>query len=202
MSSFKDFLYRYRSLKAYVKWIFNGKPSPPPHIVKQNEIRKYKRRYGLDIFIESGTFMGEMVNAQKKYFAKIISIELSNDLYVNAVKRFNGSQNIEILFGDSGKIIGDIIPKLTKPALFWLDGHYSGGNTAKSDIETPIMDELAFIFQSKLHHVILIDDARLFIGKNDYPTLISLQSFAQSFQYQLSVKHDIICLTKIGVNIR
>jgi len=62
--------------------------------------------------------------------------------------------------------------------LFWLDAHYSGGKTARGKIDTPIMKELEAIFKySKYDHVLLIDDANLFNGKNDFPTLDKLREF-------------------------
>ena len=55
--------------------------------------------------------------------------------------------------------------------LFWLDGHYSGEGTGGCDEVCPIIAELRLIAQSKRKdHCILIDDARLFIGEDGYPT--------------------------------
>ena len=68
-----------------------------------------------------------------------------------------------------------------EPCLFWLDGHYSAGITAKGEKETPIWEELEHICDHPIkNHVILIDDASLFVGKNDYPNLDSLQKFVES----------------------
>ena len=40
------------------------------------------------------------------------------------------TDEISIIQGDSGKILNSITNKLKKPAIFWLDGHYSSGITA------------------------------------------------------------------------
>ena len=44
------------------------------------------------------------------------------------------------------------------------------------------------------NHVILIDDARLFNGTDDYPTLEELEALVHSFRpdYQVYVRHDAI----------
>jgi hypothetical protein len=56
--------------------------------------------------------------------------------------------------------------------LFWLDAHYCGGMTAKGSEETPVIKELTQVLAHPVAgHVILIDDARCFTGKNGYPTL-------------------------------
>jgi hypothetical protein len=186
--------YEYR--KEYFRWSVNGKLLPPPHLYKQITIRKYKRKFSLDTFIESGTYLGEMVEAQRNRFQKIISIELSEYLFASAKNKFQKYKNIEILYGDSGELIKDIVANLNKPAIFWLDGHYSGGNTAKGKVETPIINELEAIIQSNKDHIILIDDARQFNGNNDYPTIKYLEEFVAKGGYYLLVKNDIIRLTK------
>lgn len=77
---------------------------------------------------------------------------------------------------------------------FWLDGHYSGFETAKGDLETPVSSELESILRSKINHIILIDDARLFTGKNDYPSVEELKNYVLSKKnyYSFEVENDII----------
>jgi hypothetical protein len=65
--------------KQLYEWNKKGCPPPPPHIVKQMTIAEYKDKYGYNILVETGTFMGAMVEAQKKKFQKIFSIRV----YVN-----------------------------------------------------------------------------------------------------------------------
>lgn len=189
---------RYDYRKEYIKWKIRGKPLPPPHLMKQMVVRKYRKKSGFDILIESGTYLGEMVEAQRKHFNKIVSIELSQTLFEYASNRFRGYKNIEILLGDSGELIRNILANLDRSAIFWLDGHYSGGNTAQGKTETPILDELVSILESKIEHIILIDDARLFSGNDDYPTIEYLTGFAGKAGYCLIEEDDIIRLTKLN----
>jgi hypothetical protein len=53
-------------------WNANGKIDLTPHVIKQNMIKYFKKEYSINIFIEAGTFMGEMVYAQRNNFEKII----------------------------------------------------------------------------------------------------------------------------------
>jgi hypothetical protein len=79
--------------------------------------------------------------------------------------------------------------------LFWLDGHYSGGITAKGPLDTPIVKELDSILNhSVTGHVILIDDARCFVGENDYPTIDELREILHTERprWVFEVKDDII----------
>lgn len=181
--------------KRFNRWKKNECPNPPPHIVKQNTIAEYQQKHGHTILVETGTYMGDMVEAQKARFKKIISIELSFDLFKQAQKKFNKDDNVFIVQGDSGKVLSEVLKDINEPAIFWLDGHYSAGITAKGEKECPIFEELNAIFNSKrFEHILLIDDARCFIGKGDYPTIEELTGYIKSKdeKYQVEVKHDII----------
>ena len=83
--------------KQFREWQQNGRPVPPPHLVKQMAIREYQEKYGYGILVESGTFRGDMVEAQKKNFKKIISIELSVELFKAAQRKFRNDNNVEIV---------------------------------------------------------------------------------------------------------
>ena len=179
------------------KWEQHGAPLPPPHFIKQEMIRKFQRKYGYTILVESGTFLGDMVAAQRSYFSNIVSIELDGYLFRKAARRFEHDAHIRIVQGDSGKVLPDILKDVMEPCLFWLDGHYSSGVTAKGEKECPVFEELdAILLPGKnLNHVILIDDARLFSGKGGYPTMDELTTFVKGINenYSVEIENDVIC---------
>ncbi|MDB5193132.1 MAG: hypothetical protein JWQ96_2695 [Segetibacter sp.] len=183
--------------KLHSKWMEDGMPLPPSHLTKQQHLKSWAKKNNLSILVETGTFLGDMVFAMKDDFKKIISIELSNELYSKATQRFKNNKNIEILEGDSGELLKKVIDEIKEPALIWLDGHYSGGITAKGKTECPVFEELDKIFLSPFQHTILIDDARLFVGKNDYPTLEEIKSYVsnKSNSYKIITDKDAIILT-------
>ena len=184
-----------RDLEARRAWEKQGRPSPPPHIVKEELIRDYAQKFNTHVLIETGTYLGDMVHAMKKTFSRIVSFELDQELAAKARTRFAADSHIEIIQGDSGRLLGDLLKTIEEPCLFWLDGHYSGGITAKGSLETPIKNELNFILAHPVEdHVILIDDARCFTGENDYPTIDELQSVVneQKRKRKFSVEHDVI----------
>jgi hypothetical protein len=69
-----------RDLSHIVRWTLRGKTAPPPHVIKQRAIKSYARRFGLSVFVETGTYLGDMVEAVRPHFKKIYSIELSEEL--------------------------------------------------------------------------------------------------------------------------
>ena len=192
LSRFKKTIKEKKQLR---KWHKEGCPEPPPHIVKQLAIKEYQRKFGYKILIETGTFNGKMVEAQKKVFRQIFSIELGMELFNSAVRRFANEKSVTILHGDSGEVLAQLIPKINEPVIFWLDSHYSGVGTAKGKTNCPIFEELGAIFNSKIiNHIILIDDARCFTGTDDYPTINQLEEYVKSKNenYKMEVKSDII----------
>lgn len=189
-------LLREQSQKKQIKnWETSGCPLPPPNVIKQATITNYQQKYGYNLLIETGTFLGDMVEAQKSVFKKIISIELSIELFEAARQKFKNNKNILIVQGDSGKVLPAVLENVNEPAIFWLDGHFSAEITAKGDKECPIFEELQAIFDSKkLNHVLVIDDARCFNGEGDYPTIEQLTEYVQSrnSNYQVEIKYDMI----------
>jgi len=177
-------------------WKMVGGPKPP-HGVKVYYIKKFQKEHKLKIFIETGTYMGDMGSAIRKNFREIYSIELDKSLWERASKKFLIFSNVHILHGSSDSVLRNLLPHIKQQCLFWLDAHYSGGITAKGDLACPVVGELEAIQNHFIkNHVILIDDADDFIGKNDYPTLDGVQAILKRINpdYKVEVKDNIICV--------
>lgn len=183
------------------QWMENGQPVPPPHLVKVHAIKKYCKHFDSKIFVETGTYMGDMLDEVKNEFTQLHSIELSPKYFLRAKAIFNTNSKIQLHYGDSGKVLRKLLPKLQAPTLLWLDAHYSGGTTARGTLDTPIVQELDTISRHKLKNqfVIMIDDARLFIGKNSYPKLSLLRKYIEKRfpQHKFSVENDAIIIAPL-----
>lgn len=115
------------------------------------------------IFVETGTFQGDTVNEALKHYKTIYSIELSDHYYALAKRRFATNPEVNLLHGDSSVQIESLCKTLNEPTFFWLDGHYSSGNTAQGVKDCPLHEELQHIVKlCKPKCVIAIDDVRLF----------------------------------------
>lgn len=173
-------------------------PSPADHADKQALIRDLAERHGARTLVETGTYLGDMVAAMLGRFDRIISIELSEELHQRATERFAGEDSVVLLQGDSGEKIADAIAMLDGLAIFWLDGHYSGGITASADLATPIMQELETIFAlGNAGHVVIIDDARLFGRNPGYPTGAAVRAYMARHApwAELSTRNDALIVT-------
>jgi hypothetical protein len=171
-----DLIRPYLQKNQYRDWLKKGRPAPAPSLATQIVVRDYAAKFSIVTLVETGTFYGDMVNAQKNIFRNIFSMELDENLAKKAQKRFAGDKHIKILQGNSRDLLQEVIKQVSGPCLFWLDAHFSGGITARGDVETPIIQELTCILDNRTEEdVILIDDARCFVGQNDYPTIKELR---------------------------
>lgn len=175
------------------QWRRMNRPVPPPPRVKQAVVRRYGQAFGYRTLVETGTYLGDMVEAQRHQFDRVISIELAPDLYRRAVRRFVGAKNVELIEGDSATVLPRIVRSLVGPAVFWLDGHWSGGVTARGDLDTPVGEELRALLESPLDNCILIDDAREF-GTGDYPSIEELRRVVaeERPEWVFAVHNDVI----------
>jgi len=164
--------------RVALQWRLRGRPLPPPHVVKQLAIVDYQRSRRFDTFVETGTFTGEMVEAMRPHFRRIISIEMAPEIHRQAMRRFAGDPHVELLLGDSATVLPRVLEQIRHPALFWLDGHFMGENTARGKEDSPVRAELtALLGHPVRHHLVLIDDARLFTGSAGYPTIEELRGW-------------------------
>lgn len=163
---------------------------------KRAEIKKWQAMTGHNLFVETGTFLGDTTLAMAAVFQHCWTVEIDEALHEQALRKFEGRQNITAIRGDSETRIADILKDIDAPAIFWLDGHYSRGNTGRGLLDSPIMNELRRIFEHPIKtHVVLIDDARLFLGRNGYPTIKALHRFVRDYSpYRMRVSNDIIKL--------
>jgi len=120
-------------------------------------------------FVETGTNRAETAVWAASEFRTVITIEGYEPLYKRAVDSFSRIQNIEFRLGDSREHLGQILNTLDEPAIFWLDAHWCGVETFGKDHECPLLGELESLKSSTVPHVILIDDARLFLAPPPLP---------------------------------
>lgn len=167
-------------------------------------------------FIETGTCYGfttaladSIFNSQKNKSAHVHSIELSETLFSKAQEKFKNNKNVCLHQGDTVQILPSILKTIESKPIIFLDAHFSMGDTAQGQKNTPIIDELDIIKQSKWNDAILIiDDIRMFYQPiNDprgtfiegYPTLnmIVEKILEINSSYQCAVIYDtLIAFTK------
>ena len=120
-------------------------------------------------FVETGTFQGRSALWASKHFAAVYTIEKSDALFALHEEGLAQLPGVKPLHGDSRVLLPGVLAELgARSALFWLDGHWSGEGTAGADDECPLLGELACL-AGRERDLILIDDARLFLGAPPRP---------------------------------
>jgi SAM-dependent methyltransferase len=123
-----------------------------------------RRAFTTTTFVETGTYLGDTAAWAAERFERVVTIEAFEPLFRAVAERFASLAHVERHLGDSPKVLKEIVASLDRPALFWLDAHWSGAGTAGETAECPLLAEIASIDESPHRHIILIDDARLFMA--------------------------------------
>lgn len=176
-------------------WNKRKRSQPTPQAVKHKVVRDIAKKYNISTLVETGTYLGNMIDANKNNFDRIYTIELDSKLYRRAKTKFAKFKNIKIIRGDSSKVLPLVLKRINQSSIFWLDAHYSGEFTAKGRFITPIVSELKSIVSGKpKRHIILIDDADYFKGENGYPTITALRNLISKAypNYKFKIKYNII----------
>lgn len=173
---------------------------PPP--TKKTFIRQAQCMLRYPTFVETGTFLGETSSFAASLFSSVHTIELSPGLAQRAADRFARVPNVMVHQGDSGKVLRDLLPTIDAPCLFWLDGHFSGGITARGETDTPILTELEAIAEHAAYpDAILIDDVRVFGTDDAYPTLEEVIARLRQINpaFRIGVTADILWATPVRI---
>jgi len=119
---------------------------------------------GVNVFVESGTYLGDTSQKAAGYFQEIHTVELNEIFYEQSTSYLKTYSNVTVYHGNTidhfPKILLDL-EKRGKKALFWLDGHYMTSMQEEHVADrpeaeyTPIMKELSFICQQCADPVIL-----------------------------------------------
>lgn len=139
------------------------------------------RLNGSATFVETGTYTGGTTRWASGHFESVHTIERAETLYRKYGAALSQLGGVTPHLGDSRRILPEILRALgDRTAVFWLDGHWSGGETAGAQDECPLLDELACL-ANRSGDIILIDDARLFLcappaphDPAQWPTLVEI----------------------------
>jgi hypothetical protein len=127
-----------------------------------SNVKLFERYNYNPVFIETGSYVGEGIrNAIFAGYKEIHSVELYDKHYAYCKDLFKYNENVNVYLGDSVEFLDAILPNISSPITFWLDAHYSGGDTFSNGTICPLMRELDVIADHHINtHTIIIDDLR------------------------------------------
>lgn len=166
---------------------------------------------GLKNFVETGTYKCGTTRWAAGAFANVWTVEAFEPYYQKA-KAANPdlvAQGVNFIFGDSRVELPRILRKLKTPALIWLDAHWMGNKEVSDGTpgECPITEELEAIAKSKIDHVVLIDDARLFCSDanpskhapEQWPRLREIEAIVnRNKKHYIVIHEDMIIIAPLG----
>lgn len=192
------------TIRNILKWLRSRFRGPAPHFVKMNFLSLAKN---VDVWIETGTYLGQTTRKLAGMGGRVISIEPSSEFATMAAKRLSSFPNIQILNALSEDVLDQTISSIEftkeKSIAFWLDGHFSEGNTFLGPLETPIETELEVI-SSHLRNFesiwVYVDDFRCFVkSEKDYPAPSVLVNWAIRNNLNWTVENDIFLATSSSI---
>lgn len=131
---------------------------------------EFFKKYLSPCFVETGSYRGNGIKmALEAGFPEVRSVELNRDNYEHCVDLFKGDKRVKLYHGSSSDLLNEMMQDIDEPVTFWLDAHYSGKGTAKTDGSdfSPILKEIDNIKKHPIKsHTILIDDRRDFGTRN------------------------------------
>lgn len=147
-------------------------------------------------FVETGTYRGATAAYMSQHFARCYTVELDQALAARAAQLLPQFGDIRVYQGHSTAQLPKIMADLDDRALFWLDAH---GNTLP---KTPVLRELEIVLEDhRFDHVIMVDDARAFLGINSYPTISRVRKTVARVapEYKIRCINDIIIVAKMSM---
>ena len=165
-----------------------------------------------DIFIETGTYRGDnLADLHRANFFnninRVYSIEINSHFIDVTKERFPylKESKYDFILGDSSIELEKLIDKHNEDKIiFWLDAHFSGGLTGKSNIygECPLLGELKHLEKLQKKPLVIIDDISFFYipppqsyhKKNDWPKMDDiLKIFEESkFDFKITIENNKI----------
>jgi hypothetical protein len=169
-------------------------------VLPQKLAEELRGRLGLTRAIETGTYRGHGTRLLATIFPQVITIEVAPALAEAARASLASVPGVEVRSGSSRNLMHELVDA-SQPTLYWLDGHWSGGQTGGVDDECPVLAELAAIGAGHPDDCILIDDARLFLAppppphrSEQWPRYCELEDAIRTArpEHEVIVAHDIV----------
>lgn len=190
-------------LDAIAKPCLSDSPNLALNIIKTGFLKRsflnhLKEVFKANVFVETGTFLGETTKEASFVFDEVYSVELSSSLYERCATSLKNEKNIYLYQGDSALFLQNLLPSLKDRGtiIFWLDAHYSSGITVRGKKDTPVVEELKAIKESCIHDgIVLIDDMRHFYTTDcDYPSFTRTCELLLDInpQYKLALLGDVL----------
>ena len=158
-----------------------------------------KQLFGVETFIETGTYRGDTVALAMAHFKSVYSVDCVADNVRAAQARFAHHPPTMLGLGNSPDFLQQVLKPLgNSSVLFWLDSHWDGQG-AEPEVPCPLLDELHAINNSQIDAFIVIDDVRYFLAPppaphtpSKWPTISQLMPAVEANGRHVIIIDDVI----------
>lgn len=166
---------------------------PAPQCVKHSIMKRHSLSEAT--WVETGTHLGESSAVLSNFAKRVVTLEPSYYYFEKSSRFLSHFSNVEVVNKSSEDFFEKLLSGLSGNVCFWLDGHYSGGETFKGKMDTPLFLELNAIrkFRKRFQNiVVLIDDFRLsYYQPSVYPSANALVRWVKSMHFNWTIEADI-----------
>lgn len=164
-------------------------PTAPDRQVDRDGISAILRDPRPSIAVETGTLHGKTTRKLSSLFERVVTIELSPELYAAAAASMNG--NITCVHGDSAIEVPKLAAQIREPVLWYLDAHWFATDAPVANSPIPIWDELNAILARPYADTIIVDDVHAFGGSGwEDVTVESIRGYCSERMESSEVRGD------------
>ena len=182
--------------------LFRFETRNPHSYSKFRQIKVLAQRSGASMLIETGTYVGNTAMRCSRVFERVITIELDADLFRQANEYLSQRKNVQCLEGDALVLLPQVLERAdVNDVMVFLDGHFSGQQTAHGDLAEPACEEIEVL--AKYRHKIrafIVDDFRCFGRDKGWPRRSELlrtveECFGDGFEYTIHLDQILVWRT-------
>lgn len=146
-----------------------------------------------ECFIETGSYIGQGIQlALNSGFSKVYSIELTDHFYEICRKKFQNDDRVQLIKGDSFYKLKELLDENPNTQFtYWLDGHYSGGNTGFGVKESPLLQELEVILSRNIQgELVYVDDMRMYRAFDEELNITSIENLIKKYKPNATATYE------------
>lgn len=154
---------------------------------------RLKKEYKLDVFIETGSLVGNTAKWAAAHFDAVYTIEAAYKYYIRTKMTVKPYSNVQVIHGYSSDVLHGLLDSMNQRCLIWLDAHWSSdlGYRQSPDTLCPVLKELREIDTYDIGHIILIDDVRLFGIESGWPDVRKIETTLESMGKIVTQETDV-----------
>lgn len=120
------------------------------------------------VAIETGTWKGDTTALLAERFARVFTIDIDEKWVKAATRRFATVPNVDVVAGDSAKVLPMVLDLKHAPTLLYLDAHWWSGYGGFADRSPfPLWDEISNVIACPWVRVVVVDDIYQMGKQND-----------------------------------